>query len=96
MARVDVSASAVPGQPSTWTFIDFEGDDDDADALAQALAECLQAEGGWYANFRARQEHVVVFANRIFRYQTGDEAGRAEAVVYGRSVGVPEHQLDWD
>ena len=95
VARVDVSASAVPSQPSTWTFIDFEGDDDDADALAQALAECLQAEGGWYANLRAGQEQVVVFANKIFRYQAGDEAGRAEAVAYGRSVGVPDHQLDW-
>ncbi|MFC8358308.1 hypothetical protein ACFUIY_00390 [Streptomyces griseorubiginosus] len=25
----------------------------------------------------------------------GDEAGRAEAVAYGRSVGTPAHQFDW-
>ncbi|WP_179382341.1 hypothetical protein [Streptomyces sp. SA15] len=23
------------------------------------------------------------------------KAGRAEAIAYGRSVGTPEHQLDW-
>jgi hypothetical protein len=32
----------------------------------------------------------------VFRYRRGDEAGRAEAVAYGRSVGTPEHQLDWE
>jgi hypothetical protein len=28
--------------------------------------------------------------------EKGDKAGRAEAEDYGRSVGVPERQLDWD
>lgn len=28
-------------------------------------------------------------------YRRGDQAGRAEAVEYGKTVGVPEHQLDW-
>ncbi len=27
--------------------------------------------------------------------ERGDAAGRAEAASYGRSVGVPEDQLDW-
>jgi hypothetical protein len=40
-------------------------------------------------------DHVVVFAGRHFRYGRGDQAGRAEAVEYGKTVGVPEHQLDW-
>ena len=38
--------------------------------------------------------HVVVFAGRIFRYRRGDHAGRAEAMGYGETVGVPGHQLD--
>jgi hypothetical protein len=37
-----------------------------------------------------------VFAGQIFRYRAGDEAGRAAAVAYGESAGVPERQLDWD
>jgi hypothetical protein len=32
----------------------------------------------------------------VFRYRSGDGGGRAEAAAYGRSVGVPEAQLDWD
>jgi hypothetical protein len=96
ITRQDVSAGVSAPQPPVWTVIDFEADDDaDADALAAGLAESLAAEGGWYADFRVGDEHVVVYANKVFRYTRGDSAGRSEAVAYGRTVGVPEHQLDW-
>jgi hypothetical protein len=51
VCRRDVSASVSADQPPVWTFLDFEAADDAADALAQSLAQCLLAEGGWYANF---------------------------------------------
>jgi hypothetical protein len=35
------------------------------------------------------------WSGKVFRYRRGDEAGSAEAIAYGRSVGTPEHQLDW-
>jgi hypothetical protein len=95
ITRLDVSSGAAAGQPAVWTVIDFEAPERDADALAAALAACLAAEGGWYADFRTDDDRVVVFAGKVFRYRHGDDAGRAEAVAYGRSVGVPEHQLDW-
>lgn len=93
--RLDVS-----GDPSealeAWTVMEFEADEDgEADALSQTLASNLEAAGGWYADFRVGDDHVVIFAEKVFRYGRGDRAGRAEAQAYGRSVGVPEHQLDW-
>jgi hypothetical protein len=56
----------------------------------------LDRSNGWYADFSVGDERVVVFAGQVFRYRRGDKAGRAEAVAYGRSVGTPEHQLDWE
>ena len=86
----------VDGQPTIWTFIDFEGPNEIADELAQALADALESELGWWADFRIDDsEHVVVFAGRAFRYAVGDEAGRAEAVAWGRANGTPASQLDW-
>jgi hypothetical protein len=63
--------------------------------LAQAIAEALETATGWWADFIVGNDHVVVFANRVFRYRIGDEAGREEAVSWGRAAGTPEHQLDW-
>ena len=89
-AAGDVSA----GQPELWTFIEFEADEQDAGALADTLAKVLD-QHGWYTDFRTAEETWVVFSGRVFRYRRGDGTGRAEAAAYGRSVGGPEHQLDW-
>jgi hypothetical protein len=95
LGRHDVSRTIGAGQPPVWTFVGFEADDGAAEALAQSLSGALLAEGGWYADFVVGNEHVVVFAGRIFRYRRGSLAGRAEAEDYGRTVGVPDNQLDW-
>jgi hypothetical protein len=96
LTRVDVAASAGPGQPPVWTLIDVAAPNAAAGQLAAALSTALAADGGWYADFRDGPDRVVVFAGHIFRYPAGDAAGRAEAVAYGRRAGVPESQLDWD
>ena len=83
------------GQPEVWTVIEFEADERDAAVLAGGLAKALSADCGWYADFRTPAETFVVFAGRVFRYPRGDGAGRAEAAGYGRSMGVPQSQLDW-
>jgi hypothetical protein len=88
-------AGATEDQPKIWTFLDFEAPDERADVLAQALADALETTTGWWADFIVGDDHVVVFANRVFRYRLGNKAGREEAVSWGRSVGTPEHQLDW-
>jgi len=46
-------------------------------------------------DFRTTDETFVVFSGRIFHYPRGDRLRRSEAEDYGRSVGVPEAQLDW-
>ncbi|WP_329342124.1 hypothetical protein OG866_38905 [Streptomyces sp. NBC_00663] len=93
--RLDVSDSAAAGQPPLWTLVEWEADGSLSASIADALAAALEPAHGWYADFTAGDEHVVVFAGRVFRYRRGDRRGRAEAIAYGRSVGTPEHQLDW-
>ena len=88
--RQDVSAWVAGSQPAVLTFLDFEADDAIADELSQSLAVALLAEGGWYADFTVGDNHVVVFAGKIFRYGRGDQAGRAAAVEYAKTVGVAD------
>jgi hypothetical protein len=82
-------------QPELWTVIEFEVAADRAAELASALSRVIRKEGGWYCEFRSADEVFVVFAGQILRYPRGEAAGRAGAIEYGRSTGVPEAQLDW-
>jgi len=93
--RRSAAGDASVGQPELWTFIEFEAEEPDAGGLADALAKVLDKQGAWYTDFRTPDETFVVYFGRVFRYPRGDSSGRAEAAAYGRSVGVPEHQLDW-
>jgi hypothetical protein len=86
---------ATDTQPKIWTFLDFEAPEERADELAQALADVLEPEGGWYADFIVGDDHVVVFAGHVFRYRIGDKQARDEAIAWGRAAGTPELQLDW-
>jgi hypothetical protein len=79
----------------TWTFIEFEVDDQVVAALADSLSRSIDPSAGWYCDFRDDEETFVVFAGRVFRYSRGESEGRSEAESYARSVGVPAAQLDW-
>jgi hypothetical protein len=83
------------GQPLTWTFIEFEVEDEVVGNLADALSRTLDPSGGWYCAFQTDTETFVVFADRVFQYARDEARGKEEAEAYGRSVGVPEAQLDW-
>lgn len=92
-ARFEVTGAA-SYQPPVWTLIEFEAPASSSDALASELANRLLSPG-WYANWISDAEATAVFPGKIFRYPRGDRAGREEAEAHGRSVGVPEAQLDW-
>ncbi|MFF0452817.1 hypothetical protein [Nocardia africana] len=51
--------------------------------------------GPWYVEFHTRAETFVVFRDQVFRFPRGDDDGHAAARAYGRSLGIPDHQLDW-
>jgi hypothetical protein len=79
--------------PPIWAAVYFDGDASQADSIAEMMSQVLQS--GWYCNIATASDSFVVFANRVFKYPRGEEQGRAEAQDYGRSLGLPEEQLDW-
>ena len=91
-ARFEVTGAA-DYQPPIWTLIEFEAPASSSDALASELADSLLSPG-WYANGTATPKRPWS-SPAMFRYPRGDQAGREEAKAHGRSVGVPEPQLDW-
>jgi len=60
--------------------------------LAKALAT-----GPWYIHLwqTGSDEVTVVFKDKIFTIKYSDKSTWVDAVAYGKSIGIPEEQLDF-
>lgn len=89
----DIGDRAADWQPTTWTAIYIEGDDNVlpvvAKLVSQSIKEC------WYANLSDDNTEYVVFKGKIFKYPKGDTATKRKAQDYAIAHGVPEHQVGW-
>jgi len=86
--------NAAAYQPTMWTAISFEADESQADAIANAFSRALKQ--GWYINASTGTQVYVTFPNRVFKYLKGDIYERQAVKEHGLSLGIPEHQLDWE
>ena len=50
---------------------------------------------GWYAHFWNGDDVVAVFQGQTFNFKYSDRSTWKEAVEYGKSLGIPEEQLDF-
>jgi len=85
---------AAEGQSPVWNVAWFEIEEDFIDEMTEALSEALEP-GKWFLEISNDDTMIVVFPGKVFSYKKGDEAGREAVEEFGRSIGIPEHQLDW-
>jgi hypothetical protein len=59
------------------------------------LANNIQ-QGTWYAHFWDTDNNIIaVFRDRIFEFKHDDISSWGPAVEYGKSIGIPDEQLDF-
>ncbi len=80
-------------QPKIWTAILFEGEGKKVEEIVEKLSKAIKEK--WYINVSFNNTEYVIFNNKIFKYEKGDDKTKQEAIGYGRKVGIPEKQLDW-
>jgi len=80
-------------QPSVWTLLEYQLADADVDHLVAVLAAALD-QPGWYADLRSPEE-TVVSTRPGLPVCRGDLRARAAAIDHGRTLGIPDSQLDW-
>lgn len=61
----------------------------------EKLQSSLKRKGGWYMHFWKNRDMIVVFRDKLFRIDYEDKSTWKDAVEYGRSVGIPDEQLDF-
>jgi len=89
----ELGDKAADFQPDTWTAVFIEGAEKDIEQVARKISKAILPK--WYANLSNETTEFVIFHNKIFKHQKGNKEEAEEAREYGRSVGIPERQLDW-
>lgn len=87
--------NATDDQPKVWHALWFEGPNESANEIAEALAQNLKSDQAWYTNFTADKIVYVIFPGKVFSYSKGDQTGRIKVETYAKSIGIPASQLDW-
>ena len=86
--------NAAEFQPAVWTALSFEINEDQAASFCEELSRALHASG-WYVDAATAAQKYVIFPGKVFCYPRGDVLQRAAAQQFGRTLGIPESQLDW-
>jgi len=76
---------------SGWHILWVETDDDGLTAIKDNIAD-----NKWYANFANGNAGLVIFKDKTFRMDADDRATWNAAKDYGRLIGIPEEQLDFE
>jgi hypothetical protein len=81
-----------------WTLHTVSVPADAAGELASDMSRSLDTThpGSWYADFKSDTHHYVVYPNKVFLIDRSDSEQYRRATEYGISIGIPEHQVDFE
>ncbi len=77
------------GRRGRWHIYHVYATDSQLASLTQ------QVRLGWYCHFWRGEELAVIFPSKRFNIKAHDRSTRKAAVEYGRSIGIPENELDF-
>lgn len=82
----------------TWILHTVVIEEAEADKWAEWLSNNIDDshDHPWYVDYKNDLFHYVIFPGKIFKIERTNVSQNKEAQNYGKSVGIPAHQLDWE
>jgi hypothetical protein len=78
-----------------WTKHEVEIFEDKAGAIAEEVSKALDREHNWYADFKNKNTHFIIFKNKVFKIDRTSKEQYDKAKEYGISLGIPPYQVDF-
>ena len=78
-----------------WTLHTIELPEVHVVTIANGISKSLDSEHSWYADFKNKTHHYIIFRNKVFCVDKTDKGQYNEVKRYGISLGIPEYQLDF-
>ena len=78
-----------------WSLHTVKIPEDNADVIADKLSKSLDSQHDWYADFKNKTTHYIIFRNKVFKIDRTSKEQYDEAKQFGVSLGIPEYQVDF-
>lgn len=75
-----------------WVLHDVLVDEEQVPEISKYISD-----GPWYIHLwkSGEDDFVILFKDKLFHVNASDPASFADAIAYGKSIGIPEEQLDF-
>jgi len=80
-----------------WTMHTVEVSEDLVASVVERLSKAIDPlhRASWYVDLKNVATHYIVFYHKVFRVDRSKPMEYEEVKRYGRSLGIPEKQLDF-
>ncbi|HCR36353.1 TPA: hypothetical protein DIU22_04940 [Candidatus Woesebacteria bacterium] len=78
-----------------WTMHTIEIKEENADKVAEQLNQNLDKKHSWYADFKNKYYHFIIYQGKIFKVDLKNPTLYKDAKEYGIALGIPEYQVDF-
>ncbi len=78
-----------------WTLHTVDIPEQRADVFAKKVSMALDSKHPWYADYKNKTTHYIIFRNKVFRIDRTKPEDYKEATTYGLTLGIPDYQLDF-
>jgi len=78
-----------------WTLDTINVPEENADATAHELSESLDKAHNWYADYKNKSYHYIIYREKVFKVDLRNPILYKDARAYGISLGIPEYQVDF-
>jgi len=78
-----------------WTLHTVLIPKDEAEKIAEEISMSLDKKHSWYADYRNKNNHYIIYRNKIFCINRSSIEEYNKAKEYGITLGIPEYQVDF-
>ncbi len=78
-----------------WTLHTVEIPEEKAQEIAEMISKVLESKNDWYADFKNKQFHYIVFNGKVFKVNRSKPDEYEVVKKYGVNLGIPDYQLDF-
>jgi len=93
--EVEQMASQDQLEAKQWTMDTVVVSPEKVHVIAYKISKSLDQSGHWYADFKNKLFHYVIFRDTIFCIERKNKEEYEKARHHGRLLGIPEGQLDF-